>query len=145
MWFLRIVDASCPLGTITPMLDLLPMLVGVWAGFLGASIASFLVVVGERIVVKESIGGRSHCICGRQLSVLENIPIASYLALMGKARCCRARIPLWYLLAELSMAFAWSFAALAVSDLAAIAVGVLSALVVLGISYQRARLASAPN
>ena len=81
--------------------DWLPV---IWAFVLGAAIGSFLGVVIERVPKHESIGGRSQCVCGRQLTWWENIPIVSWLMLRGRARCCGARIPAWYLLVEVGTA-----------------------------------------
>lgn len=70
---------------------------------LGASIASFLGVVIERVPKKEPITGRSHCACGRPLKTYENIPVFGWLRIMGKTRCCNTRLPIWYLIFELSL------------------------------------------
>lgn len=78
---------------------------------LGAAIASFLCVVFERVPRGESINGRSHCVCGRQLKALENVPILSWVTLRGKAPCCGASIPAFYVLAELYLGAAWGAAA----------------------------------
>lgn len=69
--------------------------------FLGAAIASFLGVVIERVPKKESIMGRSHCACGRQLKWYENVPVIGWLVVGGKTRCCKSRIPVWYFISEL--------------------------------------------
>jgi prepilin signal peptidase PulO-like enzyme (type II secretory pathway) len=69
-------------------------------GFFGACVGSFLAVVAERLPAKQSLMGRSHCVCGRQLLMLENIPIFSFTALRGRSRCCKVTIPAWYLLCE---------------------------------------------
>lgn len=68
--------------------------------FLGASIASFLGVVIERVPKGELITGRSHCACGRQLKWYENVPVIGYLRTGGKAKCCGAKLPVWYVLFE---------------------------------------------
>lgn len=68
--------------------------------FLGASIASFLGVVIERVPKKEPITGRSHCACGRQLKWYENVPVIGYLTTKGKAKCCGAKLPVWYVIFE---------------------------------------------
>jgi leader peptidase (prepilin peptidase)/N-methyltransferase len=83
-------------------------------GFLmGGAIASFACVVVERAVTGESINGRSHCACGRQLKVYENVPIAGWLLSRGRARCCGAKLPASYLYAELAGAFGWAVCGLA--------------------------------
>lgn len=73
------------------------------AFFLGASIASFTGVVIERVPKKESINGRSHCACGRQLKWYENVPVFGYLSIGGVAKCCGAKLPIWYLLFEVAL------------------------------------------
>lgn len=77
--------------------------IGVFYGFfLGSCLASFGCVVAERVPAKETIGGRSHCACGRQLKIRENIPVAGWLAVRGRARCCGAQLPFRYLGWELA-------------------------------------------
>ena len=67
----------------------------------GASWASFFGVVFERGRNHESIGGRSRCSCGRQLTWYENIPVFGWLRTLGKTKCCDSRIPAWYFVSEL--------------------------------------------
>ncbi len=69
--------------------------------FLGGSIASFLGVVIERVPKHESIMGRSHCACGRQLKWYENVPVLGWLAARGRTKCCNQKIPVWYFISEL--------------------------------------------
>ncbi len=76
------------------------VLVAVFTASVGASIGSFLAVVIERVPRGESIGGRSHCSCGRTLPWYENLPLLSWPLLGGRARCCGASIPPWYLVLE---------------------------------------------
>jgi prepilin signal peptidase PulO-like enzyme (type II secretory pathway) len=45
--------------------------------------------------------GRSLCVCGRQLGWSENIPVVSYLFLLGRSKCCKSRIPSRYFITEL--------------------------------------------
>jgi leader peptidase (prepilin peptidase) / N-methyltransferase len=89
----------------------------------GAAIASFLCVVSERVPAGGSINGRSACVCGRQLSWYENVPVAAWLALRGRARCCGARIPARYVLAELALGAAWGLCAALLPPLAAVGAG----------------------
>jgi prepilin signal peptidase PulO-like enzyme (type II secretory pathway) len=70
---------------------------------LGASIASFLGVVIERVPKGESINGRSHCACGRQLKWYENVPVFGYLRIGGTTKCCNTKLPVWYLIFEISL------------------------------------------
>ena len=72
------------------------------AAALGACVASFLAVVIERVPKGESIGGRSHCVCGAPVLARDNLPVVGYLLRGGTARCCGARIPLWYPAFELA-------------------------------------------
>jgi leader peptidase (prepilin peptidase)/N-methyltransferase len=74
----------------------------VLAAALGASLGSFLAVVVERVPKGESIGGRSVCVCGTPIRARDNLPIIGYLRCGGRARCCGAPIPLWYLGAEVA-------------------------------------------
>lgn len=62
----------------------------------GAVLASFMGVVVARYGTGEPIArGRSRCdACNRPLSALALVPILSYAAQRGRARCCGARIPL---------------------------------------------------
>jgi len=81
------------------------------AFFFGGALASFTGVVIERVPKHESIMGRSHCACGRQLEWYENVPVIGWLSIGGKTRCCSTRLPVWYLLFELFTGLA--FAAIA--------------------------------
>lgn len=84
------------------MTGLLMHLLGAFYGLLlGSGFASFILVVSERVPAGESINGRSHCVCGRQLKVRENVPIAGWLAVGGRARCCGAKLPARYLAWEI--------------------------------------------
>ena len=62
---------------------------------LGAVIGSFLGVVLDRSFREEQFyKGRSYCeACKNQLSVIELIPIFSYIYLRGKCKYCYAKIP----------------------------------------------------
>jgi leader peptidase (prepilin peptidase)/N-methyltransferase len=73
----------------------------VLAGALGGSIGSFAAVVLDRVPRGEALGGRSHCVCGQPIRAIDNVPVVSYLARRGRARCCGARIPPWYVVVEL--------------------------------------------
>jgi leader peptidase (prepilin peptidase) / N-methyltransferase len=79
---------------------------GALAGLMGAALGSFAAVAIERIPRGQSLGGRSQCVCGTQIRARDNVPILSYLARRGRARCCGAPIPGWYLAAEVAGAAA---------------------------------------
>ena len=72
----------------------------------GAVMGSFLNCAAYRIVRGESfLGGRSRCpSCGHPLTVLELIPVVSWLRQKGKCRWCKAKISVRYLLAEAGFA-----------------------------------------
>ncbi len=71
--------------------------------FLGLAFGSFLNVVICRVPENKSIiSPPSHCpLCKHKLAVWENIPIVSYIILLGKCRECRAHISIQYPLVEL--------------------------------------------
>lgn len=92
---------------MTPDIGLL-VLIG---AFYGATTGSFLGVIIDRIPAGQPITGRSHCTCGRQLTWRENIPIASWITLRGRSRCCNTPIPAWYLALELAFATVFATAA----------------------------------
>jgi len=73
----------------------------VLVGVLGACLGSFVAVAAERLPRGESLGGRSHCVCGAPIEARDNVPILGYLVRGGRARCCGARIPWWYVAVEI--------------------------------------------
>ena len=78
---------------------------GVFAAGLGASLGSFLGVVIDRVPKGQPITtGRSRCVCGKELRARDNVPIVGYVLRRGRARCCGARIPFWYLGIEVAAA-----------------------------------------
>jgi leader peptidase (prepilin peptidase)/N-methyltransferase len=72
-------------------------------GLLGVCIGSFLNVAIDRLPSGKSlVMPPSHCdACGRRLSTIDLIPVFSYIALRGRCRTCKVRIPLRILLVEL--------------------------------------------
>ncbi len=72
----------------------------------GAIIGSFLNVCIYRIPIKKSIvSPPSACPgCNRKLPFYDNIPILTYILLMGKCRECRTPIPTSYLIVEVATA-----------------------------------------
>ena len=85
------------------MIDTLPpaLTIAAAAAF-GAVVGSFLNVVIYRVPLGKSIVWPSSACphCARELSWYENIPVASFLALRGHCRTCRARISPRYPLIE---------------------------------------------
>lgn len=76
-------------------------LCAVMTGVVWACLASFAGVVAERVPRGESINGRSHCVCGRQLDALQNIPVLGWCVSRGRASCCGAVIPRRYVVSEM--------------------------------------------
>ena len=73
--------------------------------FLGGLLAgSFTTVVAHRVPRGESIVGPRSCCpaCGAQIAAYDNVPVFSWLALRGRARCCGVAISPRYPLAELA-------------------------------------------
>jgi leader peptidase (prepilin peptidase)/N-methyltransferase len=73
---------------------------------LGLAIGSFLNVVIHRLPKHESlVSPASRCpSCGYELRAIDNIPIVSYVALLGRCRQCRVRISPRYPIVELATA-----------------------------------------
>ena len=90
-------------GAARFMIDTLPPALAIAAAAaFGAVVGSFLNVVIYRLPLGKSIVWPSSACphCTRELSWYENIPVASFLALRGRCRTCRARISLQYPLVE---------------------------------------------
>lgn len=73
---------------------------------LGACMGSFMNCLAWRLVGGQSVlSGRSYCPrCKEQLSAVDLIPIVSWVALRGRCRHCKKRIPVRYVLVEIVMA-----------------------------------------
>jgi leader peptidase (prepilin peptidase) / N-methyltransferase len=86
--------------------------------FAGLLVGSFLTVVAHRLPRGESIvGGRSHCpACGAQIAAYDNVPVASWLLLRGRARCCGESISARYPLTELAVAALYAATVLLLPD-----------------------------
>lgn len=68
---------------------------------LGTTIGSFLNVVADRSVKRQSLMGRSYCDwCKARLSAFELIPIASFIALGARCKKCKRPISWQYPLVE---------------------------------------------
>lgn len=74
----------------------------IFAGIYGLCIGSFLNVVIHRLPLKESIVYRSKCpSCGSKINWYQNIPLFSYIFLLGKCSKCKKAISLRYPFVEL--------------------------------------------
>src|SRR5689334_10027026 len=62
--------------------------------------ASIACLVLERRLSGMRPTGRSRCVCGTPIPLYRNIPVVSWLAQRGRAKCCGAHIPTWYLGSE---------------------------------------------
>lgn len=80
------------------------------AFLLGLCIGSFLNVCVARWPADQSVvRPRSRCPrCGHQLAWYENIPLASWLVLRARCRCCDERISAIYPLLELAVGALWA-------------------------------------
>ena len=89
-------------------------LIWIYAALVGAVIGSFLNVCINRWPAGESVvSPRSRCpSCGSAIAWYDNIPVASWVALGGRCRACRAGISLQYPLVELATSLLWLAAAL---------------------------------
>lgn len=78
---------------------------------IGLFFGSFLGVLVDRLTNGESITtGRSHCDkCKKELSLLDLVPVLSFIFLKGKCRYCHTRLPYFYPLIEITTAILFSF------------------------------------
>lgn len=92
--------------------------VAVFAFLGGLLIGSFVTVVAHRVPRGESIvGPRSRCpACGARIAAYDNLPLLSWLALRGRARCCGSRIPVRYPLTELAVGLLFAATVLVLWD-----------------------------
>ncbi len=75
---------------------------------IGTCLASHACVIAERAGKEDFIFTRSKCTnCKQQLSLLDEIPLVSYLMLKGRCRYCKIHIPCEYFLVEFWGGFAF--------------------------------------
>lgn len=93
---------SCVGLVVLCLADFPPYFLATVAVALGLLFGSFLNVVVYRVPRGESVvWPGSHCPgCGRPIRAYDNLPVLSYLFLLGRARCCKARISPRYPLIE---------------------------------------------
>lgn len=77
----------------------------------GAFLGSFLACAAYRHPRRISLGGRSHCpACEARIGAHDNIPVLSWIALRGRARCCGDKISSRYAITEATWAAAGAVA-----------------------------------
>jgi leader peptidase (prepilin peptidase)/N-methyltransferase len=111
------------------------------AGLVGLMVGSFLNVCIVRLPNEESlVRPRSKCPrCGEMVAWYDNLPILSWLILLGKCRHCRAPISIQYPLVEASVGAIW-FAAFWFYGLTFTALtGAVFATILLGIAVTDAK------
>ena len=91
------------------MIAIDPRFAPLFAFLFGACIGSFLNVCISRWPREQSVvRPRSRCPkCGNQLAWFENIPLASWVALRARCRCCTEPISAMYPAVELIVALGW--------------------------------------
>jgi len=94
------------------------VLAAVFAFLGGLLVGSFVTVVAHRVPRGESIvGPRSRCpACGVQIAAHDNVPVVSWVALRGRARCCGASISARYPLTELALGLLFAATTLVLWD-----------------------------
>jgi len=84
----------------------------VYGALFGAALGSFLGCAAYRLPRRLPLGGRSRCpACGTRLRAAWMVPVVSWIAFGGRARCCGARLSVSYLLLESSAVAAGALAA----------------------------------
>lgn len=103
------------------------------AGVLGACVGSFLNVCIYRMPAGKSVvHPGSQCACGKPIGWRDNLPIASWLILGGRARCCGRRFSFRYPAIEMLTAALFIACVLLFSPAKAIAVMVFVSLSIVG-------------
>lgn len=96
------------------------MLVNIFVFVIGLIVGSFLNVCISRLPEEKSIAyPPSHCPkCKKSINFYDNIPIISYLLLLGKCRSCKQPISIRYPIVELltGILFLYAFAGLGARD-----------------------------
>lgn len=112
--------------------------------FLGLAIGSFLNVLIDRLPAGKSLGGRSICDhCKRVLSVVELVPVLSWLIQKGYSRCCKKRLSEQYPLVELTTGLVFAGVWLRFSSepfIAGVMMVIAAALIVITVVDMRERI-----
>lgn len=85
------------------------MIIKIFVFIFGSTIGSFLNVCIFRMPIEKSVvKPRSYCpTCNKTIPWYDNIPLLSYIFLLGRCRSCKARIPFSYFTVELLTASAF--------------------------------------
>src|SRR5262249_34580864 len=77
----------------------------IFSFLLGLVVGSFVTAVAHRVPRRMAlVAARSECpACGAPIAAYDNVPVASWLLLRGRARCCGAAISPRYPLTELTV------------------------------------------
>lgn len=76
----------------------------VFSFVLGTCTGSFVLCVTNRLLDGKPIGGRSHCDrCKHELSWYDLVPVVSWIAMRGRCRYCRGKIPVSFVGVEVLM------------------------------------------
>lgn len=108
----------------------------VFAILFGLAAGSFVTVLVHRVPQKQSIvAPRSRCpACGTEIRARDNIPVLSYVLLLGRCRACGAQISPGYPLLELATAGLFAGAALKFESLYTAVVMALFFMVLLAVA-----------
>ena len=102
------------------LVDLPPALVTSVAVMLGLVLGSFLNVVIYRLPRGKSLiwPGSACPGCGHPIAAYDNIPVLSWMLLLGRARCCKMRIsPRYPIIEAIAGLYAWALVVLVVGAL----------------------------
>ena len=124
-----------------------PWALALIAGVVGLSLGSFLNVCVLRWPVGDSVvSPPSRCPgCREPIPWYDNIPLLSYFLLLGRCRCCRARISVQYPLVELTTALIWAGVFLGLGMGGEALRGSVFLTILLGIAISDARYYVIPN
>jgi len=109
-------------STLVTLIDLPPEFVTSVAVVLGLVLGSFLNVVIYRLPRGVSLlwPGSTCPACGHKIAAYDNIPVVSWVLLLGRGRCCRVRIsPRYPLVETISGLYAWALVYAIVADMPA--------------------------
>lgn len=104
----------------------------------GACAGSFYATLIQRIIKEKRLFSiHSHCLkCGEKLTILDQIPIFSYMFLKGKCKYCQKKIKTQYILLEILTGIIFAITAYTFSALDGIVINIISfVFIILYFSY----------